>query len=241
MADPKQQNQTRFIIRAAFLLLLILPFFLYPDKFFEHFKSHFTGGIREQVIELQWHIVVLNIIIFLSFLIPLSFRRTVDWKEYGLVSAFFVSLFIEMYGIPFLLIFVSGAVNPPESSAPESAFAFDFFGVGIAMTHAMVYGMLLMTLGTALIVWAWRTLYLALKEDEAKLVTKGIYAHSRHPQYLGFILVIIGWVVGWPTILTLVFAPILVYKYLKVCWVEEKELSENTEYQKYRERAPFFL
>ena len=61
------------------------------------------------------------------------------------------------------------------------------------------------------------------------------------PQYFGFILVISGWLIGWPTILTLVFAPILIYKYVGVCKIEEKEMSDVTDYKEYSARVPFFI
>ena len=236
------QHRTRWLLRGLFILLALSPL-VFSGQFLDHFQVHFTGEIVDTVITLKWHVVALNILLFVSFLVPLSYRRTVDWKEYGLVSAFFVSLFIEMSGIPLILLFVSGRFGGSESGValPENAVNFSFLGVNFSMTHAMVYGLVLMTLGTVLIILGWITLYRHLEKDGDGLVTSGIYAYSRHPQYFGFILVILGWFFGWPTILVLVFAPILVYKYLKVCTVEEKELEEDVDYQAYREKVPFFL
>ena len=92
--------------------------------------------------------------------------------------------------------------------------------------------------GSGLIAVAWATLYRAVKEQ--RVVTTGLYAFSRHPQYLGFILVLVGWIVGWPTILTLVMAPILIVKYVQVCRKEEAELDAEL-YADYRARVPFFV
>jgi protein-S-isoprenylcysteine O-methyltransferase Ste14 len=108
------------------------------------------------------------------------------------------------------------------------------------MDAAMAYGLVLMVVGGLLILLGWLTLYKNIKKTG--LVTQGIYSCSRHPQYLGFILIVLGWFFGWPTILTLAFTPILVYKYLKVCLEEEKEMEKGfPEYKKYRARTPFLV
>lgn len=225
-------------LRLPFILFFLLPILFYKD-FFAHMESHFTGSVLPRVITGQWHIVIINIILFLTFLIPLSFRRKVNWKEYGLVTAFFVSLFVEMYGIPFLVIFVSHRVHGSEVQVPGSVLNVRVLGVELALTMTMVYGTVLMIIGTLLIILGWITLYRNLRSDD--IVTKGIYSYSRHPQYFGFILIILGWLIGWPTILTFLFAIILIYKYVKVCRIEERELSQDLKYLQYRKNVPFFI
>ncbi len=225
-------------IRFLFILLFIIPFIFFRD-FYLHFYSHITGSILPNVITQQWHIVLINIVMFLTFLIPLSFRRKIDWKEYGIVTAFFVSLFIEMYGIPLTIFFVSKNIGASTIELASTVYHFEFLGVDISMDLAMFYASILIIIGTIFIVFGWISLYKNLKSGD--LASKGVYSYSRHPQYLGFILVIIGWFVGWPTILTLIFAPILIYKYVKVCKIEEKELTKITNYGKYKKKVPFFI
>jgi len=95
-------------------------------------------------------------------------------------------------------------------------------------------------MGMTLIILGWVTLYRNTKKEG--LVTSGIYNYSRHPQYLGFILIILGWFFGWPTPLTLIFAPILIYKYVTVCRKEEIEVKkEHPEYDNYRSKVPFMI
>ena len=229
----------KIIIRFSFVVLFLVPFIFYND-FFLHFYSHFTGSIIGSVIVGQWHIVLINILMFITFLLPLSFRRKINWKEYGLVTAFFVSLFIEMYGLPLTIFFASKIIAPSstEGLAPI-VYSFDFFGVQIAMSLAMLFASILMIIGTIIILIAWITLYKNLNENE--LVTNGIYSLSRHPQYFGFILIIIGWLIGWPTILTIIFAIILIIMYVRVCKIEENELSHIKEFKEYRKKVPFFI
>ena len=224
--------------RLMVLLLILIPIIYYID-FYQHIHSHFTGAIITTVITHQWHIVLINILIFISFLLPLSFRRKIDWKEYGLVTAFFVSLFIEMYGIPLTIMFASKSINVANFKIAKVVYEFEFLGVRIAMDMAMLYASILIVIGTIFIIAGWITLYKNIKKQE--LVTTGIYSYSRHPQYFGFIMIIIGWLVGWPTILTVVFSVILIYKYVKVCIVEEKELAHIKKYKEYKEKVPFFI
>lgn len=231
-------NSRKLILRLSIILLFIFPLF-FLREFYTHFSSHFSGAIYPHVITQQWHIVILNIVIFLSFLIPLYFRRKINWKEFGLVTAFIVSLFVEMYGIPLTVFFASKYLVGGNVEIPNAMFKFEFLGVDIYVTHAMFYGMVLMIIGMLLIIVGWLTLFKNLKENE--IVTKGIYAYSRHPQYLGFILIVLGWLVGWPTILTLIFAPILIFMYVRVCKHEEKELGDSPDYEKYKKKVPFFV
>lgn len=220
------------------LILVIIPLF-YLYEFYVHISAHFTGSILPSVITNQWHIVLINIVMFITFLLPLSFRRRINWKEYGIVTAFFVSLFIEMYGLPLTILFVSKTINPTGPEILNIVYHFEFLGVDIALSHAMAYATLLIIIGTIIILVAWVTLYRNIKKDE--IVTKGIYSYSRHPQYLGFLMIIIGWLIGWPTILTLVFATILIYMYIRVCKVEEKELSDNKKYKQFMQKVPFLI
>lgn len=76
-----------------------------------------------------------------------------------------------------------------------------------------------------------------------QLATTELYAKIRHPQYDGFILVMVGFLVQWPTILTLIMFPILVTMYVKLARKEEQETSKEfgEEYQNYAEKTPAFI
>ncbi len=227
----------KFIIRILAIIFVVVSLILFYEEFFQQFNCYFRG--KANIITEEWHIVILNIVLFLVLLIPLSFRRKAKWGEYSLITAFFVSLFIEMYGFPLTIYYVSKYFTDPVKCA-EVVFDFSLFGVNFGMEIAMIYTTILVTVGTLLILIGWVTLYKNSKKSE--FVVSGIYKYSRHPQYLGFILVVVGWLIDWPTVITLFFAPILIYKYVKVCMIEEKEiLIKNPEYQKYIDEVPFFL
>jgi protein-S-isoprenylcysteine O-methyltransferase Ste14 len=227
------------LIARVGLIALALSMLLFTDQFIPHFRAHLSGSIVDDVITGEWHVVAFNIALFCSFLIPLSFRRKVDWKEYTIVVAFIVSLFVEMYGIPLLIILVAGGQSTAQPPNLDTPLVIDFLGVEFAFTVPMIYGAVLIILGMTLIVVGWYQLYKGIKDEE--LVTTGMYAISRNPQYLGFMMVIVGWWVGWPTLLVSVFAPILVLLYYRLCRVEEKEVGNLHGFEEYQQRVPLVI
>jgi protein-S-isoprenylcysteine O-methyltransferase Ste14 len=236
----KSSKTKNLPIRILLILVILIPPIVFFRDFYKHFYVYLTGNIITRIITQQWHIVVLSILLFVAFLIPLSFRRKANWAERGLVTAFFISLFIEMYGIPLTILFASKYFLTANASPPSNFIEFNFLGVGFGMDMAMSYAALLMIIGALFVIIGWITLYRNVKRTG--LVTNGIYRYSRHPQYLGFILVIIGWFIGWPTILTLIFTPILTYRYIRLCKTEEREIQNKyPEYENYKARVPFFV
>ncbi len=221
------------------LMAFFLSTFIFWDHFVAHFKAHFTGSIADDVITGEWHVVLLNIALFCSFLIPLTFRRKADWKEYTVVVAFIVSLFVEMYGVPLLIVLLAGRYGSATAPQLEEAFVIDFLGVEFYFTVPMVYGSILIVTGMALIIVGWYQLWKGVKEDA--LVTTGVYAVSRNPQYLGFMMIVLGWWVGWPTLLVTVFAPILFILYYRLCRVEEGEVGDLPGFEEYRDRVPLIV
>ncbi len=232
------ENAVKWSIRGAVLLFVLSPL-IFWQHFIDHFFAHLSGSIVNRVVTGEWHIVILNVAAFIAFLIPLSYRRKANWKERGLVVAFFVSLFVEMYGIPLLLTAASTQFSSPTTAPLYTPLVLNFLGIGFALTIPMIYGLVMMTFGMALIAIGWFQLYKGVQNDE--LVTTGLYRFSRNPQYIGFILIILGWFVGWPTILVSIFAPVLLVVYVRLCIVEEKELSDIPGYNDYKEKVPLLI
>ncbi|MEX2643158.1 MAG: isoprenylcysteine carboxylmethyltransferase family protein, partial [Acetobacterales bacterium] len=94
--------------------------------------------------------------------------------------------------------------------------------------------------GFLLLSTAWRVLYQA--QRTGTLATTGPYAHIRHPQYVGFILFLVGFLLQWPTILTLAMFPVLLIMYWRLALREEREVETEMgdAYRRYAARVPRF-
>src|SRR5438067_483915 len=80
----------------------------------------------------------------------------------------------------------------------------------------------LMVLGFLIFSNSWHVLWKAQRNH--KLATDGIYARMRHPQYVAFIVIMLGFLLQWPTLPTLVMFPVLTYMYLRLAMKEEKDI-----------------
>ena len=228
------KNPLRFII----IILLMIPILFYKE-FIHRFYLYLTGNIISIVVVQQWQIVIVSSALFLALLIPLSFRRKANWIERGLYSAFIVSLFVEMYGIPLTIMVASNFLLSSDAVLPVDLFVFEFLGTTLAMDLGMTYGALLVSIGIGFIITGWLTLY---NNRNRGLVTQGIYNLSRHPQNLGIILVIFGWLMAWPSFLTLLFSPILIWRYVTLSRKEEEEIIQDyPSYREYRLKTPFLI
>ena len=65
----------------------------------------------------------------------------------------------------------------------------------------------------------------------------------RHPQYVGFALILLGFLLQWPTLLTLVMFPILLIMYGRLALTEETEMRAQfgEEFEQYVRRTPRFI
>ena len=88
---------------------------------------------------------------------------------------------------------------------------------------------------------AWQVLYQA--QRSGTLATTGPYARVRHPQYVGFVLVLTGFLFQWPTLLTLAMYPVLLWMYVRLARAEERENRETfgAQFDAYAARVPAFI
>ena len=196
-----------------------------------------------------WSLVVINSAIFIIFAYSFFKPRTGrDWRSFGAFSAFLVALFTEMYGFPLTIYFLSGwlqsrypDINWLSHDAGhllEELFGWrtnPHFGPFHILSFAFIGG------GFILISTAWRALYEAQRRQA--LATTGPYSYVRHPQYVGFVLVMFGFLLQWPTILTLVMFPVLVFMYVRLAREEEREALSvfGKAYADYAARVPAFI
>jgi protein-S-isoprenylcysteine O-methyltransferase Ste14 len=103
------------------------------------------------------------------------------------------------------------------------------------LSNLLIFG------GFILLSAAWKVLYDAQRTKT--LATTGPYAYVRHPQYVGFILIMLGFLFQWPTLITLIMFPILVTMYVKLAHREEKEVLEEfgEKYRRYMISTPAFF
>ncbi|MGE3876348.1 MAG: isoprenylcysteine carboxylmethyltransferase family protein [Parvibaculaceae bacterium] len=196
-----------------------------------------------------WSLVILNSAIFIFFAFTFFKPTTTrDWRSFGAFSAFIVALFTEMYGFPLTIYLLSGWLQAryPEINwfshdaghLLEELFGWrtnPHFGPFHILSFIFIGG------GFVIISAGWKVLYEAQRQHT--LATTGIYARVRHPQYIGFVLVMFGFLLQWPTLLTLAMFPVLVFMYWRLARREEQEvLAEHGEaYARYMREVPAFF
>jgi protein-S-isoprenylcysteine O-methyltransferase Ste14 len=196
-----------------------------------------------------WPLVIINAAVFIIFAFSFAKPRTTrDWRSFGAFSAFIVALFVEMYGFPFTIYLLSGwlgqrfpALDLSSHNAGhlwETLFGWKgdpHLNPLHLLSSAFIFG------GFYLLASAWKVLYRAQRMYQ--LATSGPYARVRHPQYDGFIMIMLGFLLQWPTILTLVMFPVLVAMYVRLAIREEAEARDvfGSEWERYAARTPRFV
>jgi protein-S-isoprenylcysteine O-methyltransferase Ste14 len=196
-----------------------------------------------------WGLVLINSVVFILFAYSFFKPRTPrDWRSFSAFSAFLAALFTEMYGFPLTIYFLSGWL---QSRYP----GVDWFSHDAGHLLEMLFGwktnphfgpfhilsFILIGGGFVLIAAGWRVLYEA--QQQHRLATAGAYSYVRHPQYVGFILVMLGFLVQWPTLLTVAMFPILVWMYVWLAHHEEREARAEfgEAYERYAAQTPGWL
>lgn len=192
-----------------------------------------------------WGSVVLNILIFGIFTLA-AFKPATkrDWRTLGAFVAFMVALFTEMFGFPLTIYFLTSILGSKYPVIDPFTHLNGHLWVALAGGSTVLYSILhplseLFILGGLVVIAiGWKGIH----SGNGQLVTDGIYKYMRHPQYSGFALMIIGFLIQWPTIITLVMAPILLTMYAKLAKKEEMKMVElfGEEYVEYRKRVPAF-
>ena len=196
-----------------------------------------------------WFLVAVNSLIFIIFAFSFAPPKTSrDWRSFGAFSAFLVALFAEMYGFPLTIYLLSGWLGSHypgiDFLAHDSGHLLEvMLGWGgdphLGPFHVASY--VLISAGFILLAKSWGILYEAQRRGE--LATSGPYAYVRHPQYLGFILIMFGFLLQWPTLVTLAMFPILVLMYVRLAKQEEKNAvaEYGEQYLRYSTRTPAFF
>lgn len=193
-----------------------------------------------------WGTVILNIIFFGMFVLAAFKPQTKrDWRTLGAFTAFMVALFSEMFGFPLTIYILTSILGSKYPVLDPFTHINGHLWVALAGGSTVVYSILhplsniLIFAGIFIIAMGWKGIH-AGKGD---LITDGVYSLVRHPQYSGFVLTIIGFLLQWPTIITLIMAPILLIMYTRLSRREEKKMIEQfgERYLEYKEKVPAFV
>jgi protein-S-isoprenylcysteine O-methyltransferase Ste14 len=180
-----------------------------------------------------WSLVIINSAVFIlfafSFFKPSTKR---DWRSFGSFSAFIVALFVEMYGFPLTIYLLSGWLTrkfPGANLLSHDMGHLWYELLGFKgdphsnpihiLSNVLIFG------GFILLSASWKVLYAAQKTHT--LATGGPYARVRHPQYIGFIVIMLGFLFQWPTLITLAMFPVLCVMYVRLAHHEEREVADE--------------
>jgi protein-S-isoprenylcysteine O-methyltransferase Ste14 len=177
-----------------------------------------------------WSLVIINSVVFILFAFSFFKPKTKhDWRTFGGFSAFIVALFVEMYGFPLTIYLLSGwltqkfpGVDPLGHNSGHLWYSLLGFKGDPHLNPIHIASNLFIVGGFILLSSAWPVLFQA--QRKGTLATSGPYAYVRHPQYAGFIVIMIGFLLQWPTLPTLVMFPVLVTVYVRLAHREEGEV-----------------
>lgn len=196
-----------------------------------------------------WSLAMINTAVFAIFAFSFTRPRTArDWRSFGGFTAFLIALFTEMYGFPLTVYLLSGWLQRRypglDLLSHDTGHLWETLLGWRGDPHLNplhLLSNLLIAGGFILLASAWRVLFAA--QQVRQLATTGPYARVRHPQYAGFILIMLGFVLQWPTVLTLAMFPILVWMYVRLAGREEREARAEfgEAYARYVAATPAFF
>lgn len=190
-----------------------------------------------------WALAIIMIVVaswlFYRYFAPKGWH---EWAGAGLVQAFLIALYAEMYGFPLTIYLLVRFFGLDRNHLNANLWS-TLLGIGeTGMMISMLVGYVLLFIGIGLFIEGWRELYRA--HEERRLATEGLYGLVRHPQYSGLFIGLFGeGVVHWPTIFSVTLYPLIIVAYTLLARREERQMLAQfgDGYRRYRERVPMFF
>lgn len=189
--------------------------------------------------------------LFFLVLFLLGIQRRGEWKQKGMITGFIIALFMEMWGFPLSLFVITtlGGGSPLPYQFDNLVYYFTqtrssndiaFYSPPSIwlVEYTLARGITLLSILP--IIFGW---FYLRKNVDSGLVTTGPYSYSRNPQYIGFILFVVGMTLYWPTLITVPMGCLLCFAYYWLARYEEKNLLKTfaSEYKEYSEKTPRFI
>jgi protein-S-isoprenylcysteine O-methyltransferase Ste14 len=190
-----------------------------------------------------WGLALIVIVViswfFYRYFAPDSWR---EWVGAGVVQAFIIALYAEMYGFPLTIYLLVRFFGLDRESVSTNLWS-TLIGFGEAgMLVSMLLGYAVAFVGVGLFAQGWRQVYRARQDD--RLVTDGLYRYVRHPQYTGLFIAMFGeGIIHWPTIFSVALFPIVIVVFTWLARKEERDMvvTFGEEYRTYQDKVPMFL
>lgn len=184
-------------------------------------------------------IIVIASWLLYRYLAPKTWK---EWASAGVVQAFIIALYAEMYGFPLTIYVLVRYFGLDQTNLNASLWSTLLDMGETGMMIAMILGYILLFTGIGIFMEGWRELHRARKEN--RLTTDRLYGLVRHPQYTGLFIALFGeGIVHWPTIFSVALFPVIVLAYYLLARSEERKVEEEfgDEYREYRKRVPMFI
>ena len=190
-----------------------------------------------------WGLAIVMIVIaswvFYRYFAPKGWR---EWAGAGLVQAFIIALYAEMYGFPLTIYLLVRFLHLDRRGLNANLWSTPLGMGDTGMMISMLIGYVLLFLGIGLFIEGWRELYRA--HQAGRLASDRLYGLVRHPQYTGLFVGLFGeGVVHWPTVFSVTLFPIIVFVYTRLAYREERDMIAKfgERYEEYRRRVPMFF
>lgn len=187
-----------------------------------------------------WGLALIMIVfvswLFYKYFAPKSWH---EWASAGVVQAFIIALYAEMYGFP-LTIYILSRLFGLDRGDMDASLWSSLLGLGdTGMMISMIIGYALVFLGIGIFFKGWQQVHKARQHN--RLVTDGLYKYVRHPQYTGLFIALFGeGVVHWPTLFSVGLFPFIVLAYYLLARREERKVFEEFGelYRQYQRQVP---